>query len=57
MEHKWKKWQVTIQDISVSLKLAVCEQLCMKELNFYHGRIFQLMPRWEKCISVLRDYV
>jgi len=32
MEHKWRKWQVTIQDISASLKLVVCEQLCIKEL-------------------------
>jgi hypothetical protein len=53
MEHKWRNWQVTTQDISKSLKLAGCEQLRKKEVNFYYGTIFQLVPRWGKCAQGL----
>jgi hypothetical protein len=32
------------------VEMAVCEWLQMQD------RIFKLMSRWDKCISVLRDY-
>jgi hypothetical protein len=35
---------------------AVDEWLQMQEPDFYHKRIFTLMPRWNKCINVLGDY-
>jgi hypothetical protein len=39
------------------MEMAVGEWLQIKEPNFYCDRIFKLMPRWDKCINVLRDYV
>jgi hypothetical protein len=29
----------------------------MQKPDFYHDRIFKLMPRWKKCFNVLEDYV
>jgi hypothetical protein len=37
--------------------MAVCEWLQMQEPNFYHNRIFKLVPRWVKCINMLMDNV
>jgi hypothetical protein len=28
----------------------------MQELDFYHDRIFKLVPRWDKHLNVLGDY-
>jgi hypothetical protein len=36
---------------------AVHEWLQMQEPEFYHDRIFELVPRWDRCINVLGDYV
>jgi hypothetical protein len=36
----------------VGMAVGVCEWLRMQEPDFYYDRIFQLMPRWGKCISL-----
>jgi hypothetical protein len=33
------------------------ERLQIQELDFSHDGIFKLMPRSDRCISVLEDYV
>jgi hypothetical protein len=38
------------------VEMAAGEWLRMQEPDFYHGRIFKLVPRWDKCINVLGDY-
>jgi hypothetical protein len=37
-------------------EMAVRGLLRMQEPDFYRDGIFKLVPRWEKCISVLGDY-
>jgi len=37
--------------------VAVYEWLQMQKPDLYHDRIFKLMPRCKKCVSVLRDYI
>jgi hypothetical protein len=39
------------------VEMALHKWLWMQEPHLYHSRIFKLMPRWDKCINVLRDYV
>jgi hypothetical protein len=39
------------------MKITVGECLQIKEPNFYCHRILKLMPRWDKGINILRDYV
>jgi hypothetical protein len=39
------------------MEIAVGECLRMKEPDFYCHRIFKLMPRWDKSINILRDYI
>jgi hypothetical protein len=36
---------------------AVGEWVRMQEPDFYREGIFKLVPRWDKCISVLVEYV
>jgi hypothetical protein len=38
------------------MKKAVGEWLQIQEPDFYHNRIFTLMPRWNKCIDELEEY-
>jgi hypothetical protein len=35
------------------VEMAVNEWLCMQEPDFYRDGIFKLVPKWDKCISVL----
>jgi hypothetical protein len=42
---------------SEEVEMAVSEWLRMQEPNFFGDGIFKLMPRWDKCITVLGDYV
>jgi hypothetical protein len=39
------------------VEMAVGEWLRMQEPDFYRDGIFKLVPRWDKCISVLGDRV
>jgi hypothetical protein len=39
------------------VETAVDEWLGKQETDFYRDRIFNLAPGWDKCISVLGDYV
>jgi hypothetical protein len=38
-------------------EMAVRGLLRMQRPDFYRDGIFKLVPRWEKCINVLGDYV
>jgi hypothetical protein len=37
--------------------MAVCKSLQTQEPDFYRDGIFKLVPKWDKCIIVPRDYV
>jgi hypothetical protein len=39
------------------VEIAVDEWLRMQKPNFYRDGIFKLVPRWDKCINVLGDYI
>jgi hypothetical protein len=39
------------------VEMAVREWLWMQEHDLYRNGIFKLVPRWDKCINVLGDYV
>jgi hypothetical protein len=38
-------------------EMAVREQLRIQQPDFYRDVIFKLAPNWDKCTSVLADYV
>jgi hypothetical protein len=39
------------------VEMAVRERLKMQEPDLYSDEIFKLVPRWDKSINVLGDYV
>jgi hypothetical protein len=39
------------------VQMAVREWLRVQEPDFYSDGVFKLVPRWDKCISVLGDHV
>jgi hypothetical protein len=39
------------------VEMVAGEWLRMQEPDFYRDGIFKLVPRWDKCINVLGDYV
>jgi hypothetical protein len=57
MTHVSNTWEVADSTIMRKRKMAVYEWLRMQEPDFYRDGIFKLVPRWDKCILVLGDYV
>jgi hypothetical protein len=59
--NKWRKSQQQLGGRrfhnNEEVEMAVGEWLRMQEPDFYRDGIFKLVPRWDKCINVLRDYV
>jgi hypothetical protein len=59
--NKWRKSQQHLGGRrfhnNEEVEMAVGERLRMQEPDFYRDGIFKLVPRWDKCISVLGDYV
>ena len=45
-----------LEGCNEEMKVAVPEWLGMQKPNFYYDRIFKVMLRWDKYISVQRDY-
>jgi hypothetical protein len=39
------------------VEMAVREWLRKQDPGFYRHGIFELVPRWDKCINVFRDHV
>jgi hypothetical protein len=39
------------------VEMAVSEWLGMQQPDFYRDGIFKLVPRWDRCIGVVGDYV
>jgi hypothetical protein len=39
------------------VEMVLHEWVWMKELEICNNGIFRLVPRWDKCISVIGDYV
>jgi hypothetical protein len=39
------------------MEMAVCEWVHMQELDFSMTEFFNLVPRWDKCVSVIGECI
>jgi hypothetical protein len=46
----------TSQITNIDKLLKICEEQ-MKESNVHYNRIFNPMPRWDKCVNVTDDHI
>jgi hypothetical protein len=59
MQHKCRNWlwKIRLQlHNNEKVAMSVHKQLQLEEPDFYHSRIFQLVPRWDKIAGALGDY-
>jgi hypothetical protein len=59
--NKWRKSQQHLGGRrfhnNEEVEMSVGELFRTQETDFYRDEIIKLLPRWDKCINVLGDYV